>query len=75
MEVVSAVVDLLAAVPVVVIHVVAALPFLVLDVLLFLPGMIVPVVVLLGCGCEGRAANGEEDACGESFVEQDVTSG
>lgn len=69
------VVDLLTAAPVVVIHVVAALPFLVLNVLLLLLGMIVPVVVLLGYGQERRAEGAEEDACGESFVEQDVTSG
>jgi hypothetical protein len=41
----------------------------VLDVLLLLLGT-VAVVVLLGCGCEGRAADAEEDACGESFLEQ-----
>jgi hypothetical protein len=69
LKVIGAVVDGLAAVPVVVIHVVAALPFLVLDVLLLLLGT-VAVVVLLGCGCEGRAADAEEDACGESFLEQ-----
>jgi hypothetical protein len=67
--VIGAVVDLLPAVPVVVIHVVAALPFLVLNVMLLL-GMIVPVVVLLAYGHERSAADAEEDACGESFLEQ-----
>jgi hypothetical protein len=70
LEVTGAVVNVLTAVPVVVIHVVAALPFLVLDVLLLLPGMIVPVFVLLSYGEEWSAADAEEDACGESFLEQ-----
>lgn len=66
LKVTGAIVDLLTAVPVVVIHVVAALPFLVLNVVLL--DMIVPVVVLLGH--ERSAANAEEEKCGESFLEQ-----
>src|SRR5581483_2637494 len=81
---IGAVVDLLTAVPVVVIHVVAALPFSVLDVLvllatiimtvvlLLLSSVIVVVLVLLGYGGERRAADAEEDECGESFFEQDI---
>ena len=75
------VVDGLAAIPIVVIHVVTALPFLVLNILLLLAvifmlllGLIV-MVVLLGDGREGGATDAEEDARGESFLEQDVTSG
>ena len=64
----GAVVDLLTAVPVVVIHAGAALPFLVLNVVLL--GMIVPVVVLLAYGRERRATDTEEDACGENIFEQ-----
>ena len=108
MKVIGAVVDLLTAVPVVVMHVVAALPFPVLDVLLLpativvtvtlllaivvvtvvlllaiivvtvvllLLSMIVVIVVLLGCDGEGRAANAEEDACGDSFLIKLLTSG
>lgn len=77
---IGAVVDLLTAVPVIVIHVVATLPFPVLDVLLLvmivvtvvllLPGVIVVMIVLLGHGEEWSAADAEEDACGESFLEQ-----
>jgi len=79
LKVIGAVVDGLAAVPVVVIHVVAVLPFLVLNVLLLLAvivmllGLIV-MVVLLSDGRERRATDAEEDARGESFLEQDVTS-
>jgi hypothetical protein len=79
----GAVVDRLAAVPVVVIHVVAALPFLVLGVLALLGGVVVVMValllgitvvmvVLLGYDGERRTTDAEEDACGESLLEQDV---
>jgi len=76
LKMIGAVVDGLAAVPVVVIHMVATLPILVLDVLLL--GVIVltvdllrvMMVVLLGYKRERRATDAEEDACGESFLEQ-----
>ena len=74
-KVTGAIVDLRTAIPVVVVHVVATLPILVLDVLLLLPGLIVVMVILLAYGEEWSAANAEEDACGESFLEQGVTSG
>jgi hypothetical protein len=77
----GAVVDRLAAVPVVVIDVVAAFPLLVLDVLALvmifvaialLLGITVVMVVLLGYDGERRTTDAEEDACGESLFEQDV---
>lgn len=66
---IGAVVNLAAAVPIVMVHASAALPLFVLNVMLLL-GMIVPVVVLLSYGREGRAADAKEDACGDSFIEQ-----
>lgn len=83
MKVIGAVVDLPTAVPVVVIHAVTGLPFPVLDVLLLavivvtvvLLEMIFVAIVLLGYDCERRAADAEENACRENFLEQDVTSG
>lgn len=76
LKVIGAIVDGLAAVPVIVVHVVSALPFLVLDILLLrmivplLLALIVVMVVLLGYDRERRAADAEKDACGKSFLEQ-----
>jgi hypothetical protein len=69
LQVIGAVVDLLATLPVILVHVVAALPFLVLNVLLMLLSIVV-MIILLGYGHQRRAADTKEDACGQSFLKQ-----